>query len=357
MIFKPGTPVYATEVEREQGEDVLYINTIGAPFVPSIAEDPAIMARAVDFLSDNPNVSRIVFVQQRNYSYPHDQILLLSKMSGIYNFLTKQEEVLSQRKISLFGGASEIYEDIRYLLNLLKQDPVSCFIELKKRLADLKAQLEAGDVLNKSPLINYLRMLERFFSLLENTELISKLKENITDSSFGKREIYKSIFRPEVLPNFTFTRLAAQLPQNAELIDQYEIEHEKDKIIITILKRKNDSKYLYHVMPPEYSLSEDHHMLLNLAKNVLSEHRPKAEEFTDSDRTRQVFFNISRDMLSELAKSKNIPLNHRELDALAKILVRHTIGFGLIELLLMDTKLQDIVLNAPISRNPIFVRH
>src|SRR3989338_6479417 len=357
MIFKPGTPVYATEVEREQGEDVLYINTIGAPFVPSIAEDPAIMARAVDFLSDNPNVSRIVFVQQRNYSYPHDQILLLSKMSGIYNFLTKQEEVLSQRKISLFGGASEIYEDIRYLLNLLKQDPVSCFIELKKRLADLKAQLEAGDVLNKSPLINYLRMLERFFSLLENTELISKLKENITDSSFGKREIYKSIFRPEVLPNFTFTRLAAQLPQNAELIDQYEIEHEKDKIIITILKRKNDSKYLYHVMPPEYSLSEDHHILLNLAKNVLSEHRPKAEEFTDSDRTRQVFFNISRDMLSELAKSKNIPLNHRELDALAKILVRHTIGFGLIELLLMDTKLQDIVLNAPISRNPIFVRH
>ncbi len=110
-------------------------------------------------------------------------------------------------------------------------------------------------------------------------------------------------------------------------------------------------------MPPEYSLSEEHHMILNLARNVLEEHRPKAEEFTDIERTRQVFFNISKDMTSELAKSKNIFLTNRELNTLAGILVRHTIGFGLIEILLMDTKLQDIVLNAPITKNPIFVRH
>ncbi|MCH7682036.1 type II/IV secretion system ATPase subunit [candidate division KSB1 bacterium] len=42
---------------------------------------------------------------------------------------------------------------------------------------------------------------------------------------------------------------------------------------------------------------------------------------------------------------------------MAKILVRQTIGFGLIEVLLMDDKLQDIFLNSPIAQNPIFVRH
>ena len=42
---------------------------------------------------------------------------------------------------------------------------------------------------------------------------------------------------------------------------------------------------------------------------------------------------------------------------LAKILVRHTIGFGLMEILLQDKNLQDVVLNAPVSLNPIFVRH
>ena len=77
MQFKKDAPIYATELERKQGEDVLYINTIGAPVVPSIADDTSIMSRAIDQLTENPNVSRIIFVQQRNYSYPSNQILLL----------------------------------------------------------------------------------------------------------------------------------------------------------------------------------------------------------------------------------------------------------------------------------------
>jgi len=87
------------------------------------------------------------------------------------------------------------------------------------------------------------------------------------------------------------------------------------------------------------------------------EHQPKAEEFTDTERTRQVFFNISRDLLQDLSQSKGMKVNYQDLNKLSIILVRHTIGFGLIEVLLQDKKLQDISLNAPISMIPIFVRH
>ncbi len=357
MLFKPGSAIYANEIEREQGEDVLYINAVGAQIVPSIAENAEITARVIDLLAENPNVSRIVFVQQRNYNYPNEQILLLAEIARIYNFLTKQEEILSPRKLALFGNASEIYEDLSYLLELLKQDPFSCYTEIKKRIRDLRQQSEEGKVTNRGSLTNYVRLLERILTLLENTKLIKIAIEQFPGAPFGKREIYKFIFRPEILPNFTFTRLAAQLPQNAELIDQYELKESEENVIITILKRKNDSKFIYHVMPPEYSLSEDHHLLLNLAKNVLAEHRPKTEELTDPQRTRQVFFNIAKDMLSELAKNKNFQLTNREIIVLAKILVRHTIGFGIIELLLMDKYIQDIVLNAPITQNAIFIRH
>jgi len=45
------------------------------------------------------------------------------------------------------------------------------------------------------------------------------------------------------------------------------------------------------------------------------------------------------------------------LNKLATILVRQTIGFGVVEVLLQDKKLQDIVLNAPIPMTNIFVRH
>ena len=356
VLFKKDSPVYATEIERKQGEDVLYINTIGAPFVPSIADNASVMARTIDLLAENPNVSRIIFVQQRNYNYPSSQVLLLSEISGVYNFLVKQEEILSPKRLSLYGNTPETYEDLRYLLELLKQDPFSCYNELKSRLKNLRQQLEQNTILNRSGLINYIRTIEKFLSLLESTKLVKEVFSSaITQAS--SRESYKEIFRPEILPNFTFTRLAAQLPENAELIDQYEIESNSETINITILKEKNDSKYLYHIMPPEYSLPEEQHELLNLARNVLTEHRPKSEEFTDQERTRQVFFNISRDMLSELAKSRQMTLTNRELNKLAKILVRHTIGFGIIEVLLMDEKLQDIVLNAPITQNRIFVRH
>jgi len=36
MNFKEGTPLYAYETRREGGEDVLYINYLGAPYVPNL---------------------------------------------------------------------------------------------------------------------------------------------------------------------------------------------------------------------------------------------------------------------------------------------------------------------------------
>ena len=357
MIFNKEAKLYDVEVERVQGENVMYVNYLNAPFVPSIADSPAIMSRTVSALLDNSNVSRIIFVQQRNYNYNSEQVLFLNEIASMYNYLLKQDQLLSAEKLSVYGNVSEVYADINYFLTLLIQDPISCYSELRKRINELREQREGGQVINKSGLVNYSRLLEKIFNLLENTNLIKKAKEYLSSYSFGDRGIYKNIFRPDILPNFTFTRLVAQFPSDGELVDQYELNHEEDAITVTILKRENDPKYFYHVMPPEYSINEEQHMLLNLARGVLTEHRPKAEQFTDSERTRQVFFNVSRDLLLELSRSKGINLNYRELNRLARILVRHTIGFGLIEILLMDINLQDIVLNAPIAQSSVFVRH
>jgi len=357
MIFKEGAPLYSTEVERHEGEDVLYVNYLTAPYIATLAENPDIMARTVDALAENPNVSRVVMVQQRNYNYPFEQISLLAEIARLYNFLVKHEEMLSPSKLQIFGNVSMIHNDLSYLLTILRQDPISCYVELKNRIKGLREQLEKGQVMNKSALVNYIRLLERFQSSLESLKLIQSIMSSLDDYEFGNREIYKEIFRPDILPNFTFTRLVAQLPKNALLIDQYEIESDDEKTTVTVLKQENESKYFYHVSPPEYNLDEEHHYLLNLARNVLTEHRPKAEEFTDPERTREVFFNVSRDLLQELGKNKGITLTNREISKLARILVRYTIGFGLIEVLLQDKKIQDIVINAPIAQNAIFVRH
>ena len=168
---------------------------------------------------------------------------------------------------------------------------------------------------------------------------------------------YEEIFRPDTIPNFTFTRLMATIPPDSEIIDEYEIGPLHDKSNVTIIKLPHQPRYLYHLTPPEFVLSEEHQGLVNLARNVLLEHKPRAEEFTDPARIRQVFFNISRDLLQELAGTRKVKLSYRQLNKLARILVRHTIGFGLIEVLLQDEKIQDIILNAPIGSVRVFIRH
>jgi len=359
MLFKPGTPLYSYEIVRESGDQIMYINYLGANFVPSIATDAEVMARTIDLLINSPDVSRIVFVQQRNYNYGSKEVFMLKEIADLYIYLTKQEKVLSPSKLSILNSQyiGQRYNDLNYLLITLKKDPFLCYFELQRLLRQEKINLSMTSSELRLDQASYIRLLDKFKSILENTKLIIECRPYLSRYSFGKRDIYHKFFRPDIIPNFTFTRLASSLPEGAKIVHQYEIGSKEDNSIVTILKREQDAKYIYHLMPPEYSLEEDRQELLNLARNVLIEHQPKAEEFIDSEKTRQVFFNVSRDLLRDLSETKKMDLSYDELNKLAKILVRYTIGFGLIEVLLQDKNLQDVVLNAPISLNPIFLRH
>ena len=360
MQFKEGSPLYSYEVQREGGEDILYINYLGAPFVPSLSDYPKVMERTIDILMENPNVSRIIFVQQKNYNYDFSETSLLLEISQLYTYLIKQEKILSEEKLvtSYEQFFAKRYNDVFYFLFLLKQDPIAAYFELKKIIVESNLLLEKLDPSFHIDQKSYILLLEKVVKMVEGTKLIQATMPYLNDYQKGSREIYYKIFRPDIIPNFTFTRLVSDLPKEGEMIDQYKIaQGDHGEALVTIFKKKDEAKMIYHIIPPENSLGEEHNMLLNLARGVLIEHQPRAEEFTDTERTRQVFFNISRDLLQDLANSKGITVNYSELNKLASILVRNTIGFGIIEILLQDKNLQDIVFNAPISRNKVFVRH
>lgn len=360
MQFKEGAALYSYETQREGGEDVLYVNYLGAPFVPSIADSPEVMERTIDALIENPNVSRIVFVQQKNYNYDFRETSLLLEISQLYVYLIRQERILSKDRLVTSADQffTQRYNEIFSILYSLKRDPLASYLGLRNLLVEARILLEKLNSQYKADQSNYIRLLEKVFTLLQGTKLIQGLVNYLSDYQKGDREIYYRIFEPDVIPNFTFTRLVSEIPQDVEIVNQYEIlSNDYDKSVVTILRKKNESKLMYHLLPPENSLDEEQNLLLNLAKNVLIEHQPKAEEFTDTERTRQVFFNIAKDLLQDLAQTKGINLNYADLNKLSKILVRHTIGFGLIEVLLQDKNIQDIVLNAPIPLTNIFLRH
>src|SRR3989344_5856144 len=292
MEFKEGTLLYAYEVQREGGEDVLYFNFIGAPFVPSLIEDPRVMEMVISSLMELPNVSRIVFVQQKNYNYGFTETSYLLEIAQLYVFLTKQENILSPQKLAsaLHNQAtlSKRYNDMFNFISFLKNDPIFSYHELNKLIIEAKVTLNKLNIQSKNDQLIYIHLLEKILDLLKKTKIIRDAMPFFENYSKGDREIYYKFFSVDVIPNYTFTRLVAHLPNNANIINQYK---------------------------------------------------------------------ISNDLIRDLAYSKNMTLNFSDLNKLAIILVRHTVGFGLIEVLLQDKNIQDIVLNSPIPQTPIFIRH
>ena len=134
MNFKEGAKLYSYEVRREGGEDVLYVNYFGAPYVPNLEDSPEVMERTIDSLIENPQVSRIVFVQQKNYNYDFKETSMLLEISQLYVYLLKQEKILSQEKLVNAGFEqffAKRYNEIFSFLFLLKSDPIAAYSNIK----------------------------------------------------------------------------------------------------------------------------------------------------------------------------------------------------------------------------------
>ena len=175
MIFKPDAKIYSYEVEREAGQDVMYLNYLGASYIPSLIDYPEIMARTIDALIESPNVSRIVFVQQRNYNHDFSQVSMLLEIAQLYTHLIKQERVMSMEKLAFDShNLAARYNLVRNLLNLLKLDPIRCYVELKQNLFEQRLLLDKMVVNEKPSQMSFIRLLERLVAYLDDLALIKK---------------------------------------------------------------------------------------------------------------------------------------------------------------------------------------
>ena len=341
------------EILKEGKESVMRLNYEKNSFVPSLEDNELCMADVVGKLSEEPGISRIVFNQRRNYHYGSDQIEILNQVASLYNHLIKTKKfILSLEGVPYLVEKRGIVQN---LINRLKGDPVGAYVECKRLLREEKLinrrLLDRQDVQAST---RYISLLSEIIRLMEKTRIVSSVKPFLAGYKIGDRAIYKKIFHADITPDFMFTRLMSKLPLDGEELDTYKIDKGSD---VTIFETNSDIKNLYYLNPPEFKISEDKYELLDLAKRVLVEHKPKAEEFVDPDKMRATFFNIGKDMLQELADKQGVNLSFDELRELTSILVRYTVGFGLLEVLLKDEKVQDITINGPIGQTPIFIVH
>ncbi len=353
-----GKEVLSAEVVREAEETVIRVNAEGLQVVPSIEDEELFMGRAVDLLLENPGATRIVFSQQRDYEYEYPQVTLLHGVAQAYRRLVKRQDEFSHARISSFGDgldANRAYAEIHDIVyNRLKKDPAGAFLLLKRAVRRERMLLERlEDAGQRRAEYLYITLLEHIAQTLEKTELIERLAPHLPGLPIGDRSPYRRVFSAGVKPDFMFTKLMASLPRGGKEIAGYDI----GKSEVLVFSLDDDIQYLYHVMPPEFTLDEDRYELLDQARNILAEHKPDKSEFTNPQRMREVFTNVGKDLLEELAGMRGTALDEESLTELTHILVRYTVGFGLIEVLLADPDVQDITVNSPMGHTPIYLVH
>ena len=359
-VFGGRLPLYGYEIIREGEDNTMRINYEGAPMVPSVEDNPIVMARAIDHLIETPTTTKIIFTQKREYEYDYNQTLLLKEIALLFNKLSKDKDMYTIQALQVDEVSKQFvntwYNELQKIVyQMLKSDPVGAYVELKRILRKEKINyIKIVDEKLKPGIEHYISILEYLLELLDKTRLITVAKPFLAGYEMGSRDVYRNFFHPLIKPDFMWTKLMADYPPEGEEMDNYTIGEETE---VTVFKMPESVQYIYHMTPPEFKLSEDQYELLDMARNILAEHKPTRQEFTDPERMREIFTTVGRDLIEELVAYKGMKMGQEEVEKLSQILVRYTIGFGLVEVLLQDENIQDISVNSPQGRLPIFIVH
>ncbi|MBN1275246.1 type II/IV secretion system ATPase subunit [Candidatus Woesearchaeota archaeon] len=346
------------EVVREGEDTILRIDYQEVPRVPSLEDDETCMAQTMELLIKNPSVTKIIFAQKHHYEYDYTQTRLLIEVAKIYGLLIKNKELFSYQALQLdpnqYNLAQRYNEIHTIIFDQLKKDPLGCYVLVHRMLRHERVDLEKEiDPVYAKAREGYINVLDYITDQLERTRLIAVARPYLPGHKVGDRSIYRKIFSPLIRPDFMFTKLMATYPKEAEEIDSYKVGDTE----VIIFRLPDTVQYLYHVTPPEFKLDEDKYEILDMARRIMAEHKPEQQDFVNPERMREVFYNVGHDLLEELANYRNLKVSQDDLEELTQVLIRYTVGFGLIEVLLRDDRVQDITINSPIGASPMFLVH
>ncbi len=342
----------------DENEEKLKINYLGSIFGASIEDFAECMADVFDKILEVKNVNTIILTKDREYEYGPDQTKMLVEIAKVIEDVV-HERLMSRVKISdnlqrkLLPEMNARVQDI--VLNTLRRDPVGAYVELVRETRRVRIKMKSTRYKSAHDFYgDYLKnVLDVIKTKLDNTQLIQVAKPHIAGYHIGDRSIYREIFVPSVRPNFMLTRYMITPPENGKSVKRYNV----GDIEIEIFKLTDTAEYFYYVLPPEFVLSEEKYAVLDAARRYMATHKPKEAEFVKTGRIREVFFNIGRDMIREVADHQKVYLTNKELEQLATILTRYTAGLGVLELLLADEQIQDIYVNSPVESQPILITH
>lgn len=346
------------EYEYDEETSTVRVNTLGSMYGASIEDYPEVMARVINILQEVPNAESVILAESREYEYGEDQVKLLREIANAIQEISRQgyisQDVKTEKCDQIYS--EHLPEVQKMVFNKLRMDPVGAYVQIKRKERHLRQKMEDGYPQQQRCCKYFIQdVVKPVKERIEECKLIQQAQEQITGHHVGERDIYREYFHPLVRPNFMLTKFMSLPPERGEEMERYEMENIDAEVTVYDVPHK--TRPVYHIDPPEFNLSEEKYNILDAARRFMASHDPQEGEFAEPDKMRDVFQNIGRDMLRDVANQMGVRLENDEMEQLANILNRYTSGLGVLELLLSDPKIQDVYINSPIGDSPIFISH
>ncbi len=179
-----------------------------------------------------------------------------------------------------------------------------------------------------------------------------------TDSSRMVEGLRRIIKKAEhIRPSFSHTWLKPDPPVHAELVDEYEIKNTEVKLF----RLNDETEDLYYIFPKEYEIDEERARFISEIEESIIESFSTDSDLSDQKKVKKYVEKRGMELIRKSLESRELDLGdsrEEELDQikrLSQILAKYTAGYGVLETVLSDKRVEDIYIDAPVERNEVYV--
>jgi len=283
-------------------------------------------------LSKNPSTTQLVLNHVLIRLYRNKTIEFLKNLSIIQETISLYYNLyLSKTK----KGKQEKDSDV----------PVKT-IETLKSISDTDP-IAAYQIIREKHTKNII--FEKIFSDINNKTKIDRLLNKDPCNL-----LLQKYLRPYVRPGFVDSYLQLIPPSTAIFEQSYEIKSaSKLPAQVNLYSSPTSIERFYYLYPPEFQLPRKELLLLEKVRTQLSSHHPQTTDFLHPTHSKQYFKQFAKTKMITISENQNLDISLRRIEELSDLFSQNTSGYGIIEYLLKDETIQDIYINAPVSKNPL----
>ncbi|RLF50694.1 MAG: hypothetical protein DRN24_06120, partial [Thermoplasmata archaeon] len=333
---------------RRSGNKTIIINCRNCKNGNSTIFDSTCRTNIFSILQTENNVTRVILNHAFVKVFRGDELQVLKNLNNfIENLKMYINSQLPQEKLkNCISCNQERHKKLQKIFETAQKDPFSAFLKLKKLY-----ETKNNNTLKECSTCEekYKKMIWEIFT---KSELSKYINEDIPNSDL----FYRNYIRPYVRPGFIDSYIQLEPPPDAVFLESYEVKRKGCRPVnITLYVLKTRPEKLYFIIPSEYDLPRGELFLLERVRGYLSRHRPKDVSFMDAESAREYFQRLGKKIIARFAEEENLNLSVPRIEYLADVFSRYTAGFGILEDLLLDTRIQDVYVNAPVVNNPLHI--